>query len=312
MMGTALVALSLAASCGKTEITAEKTGATGGAGGSVGPDAAADAGPGVCPAGLPGAKLVRVPAANGTFYCIDQREVTNGEYKQFVEAAAKVPPSQPAECSWNESFLPEILQPGADEEGSGKCYAPYWKYDTEPSYPVICVDFCDAWAFCKWAGKRLCGVVGAGAAKPSLLPNADVDTLAVSTSSEWFNACSQGGTSKYPYGDEYVPGRCIDEAKLASQGPSARVISDTSQSGCHGTSSPWDEVFDLSGSVDEWQNICRTSGCVIQGGAVAGNSSPADLVCAEGMGIKSIVSIHGYTGFRCCADTVAETDTGGL
>ena len=277
------------AACGKTEITREPVGAGG-----------TDAGLS-CPEALPGAKLIAVSDAKGGTYCIDQREVTNADYKQFVDAVGKVPAKQPKGCNLNDSYLPKIVQEDTTEAGT--CHAVYWKYDTEPDLPMICVDFCDAWSYCQWAGKRLCGVVGAGTAEPNFIDDIALDSIAVSTSSEWFNACSQGGTTKYPYGDTYAPGVCIDEVKVADAGKSLQAVSDVSKSACHGGAPPFDAIYDLSGSVDEWQNICRTSGCVAQGGGIA-NASSSDLSCAGGMGVSSRVALSPFRGFRCCADAV--------
>jgi sulfatase modifying factor 1 len=71
-------------------------------------------------------------------YYIDKYEVTNGRYLAFVQATGHRPPRHPKDASrtlWPEasSGLPESLR----------------------DRPVINVDWSDADAYCRWAGKRL-------------------------------------------------------------------------------------------------------------------------------------------------------------
>ena len=53
-------------------------------------------------------------------------------------------------------------------------------------FPVVGVNWCQAYGFCKSAGKRLCGRIGGGA-------NAFTD-YASAAASQWYNACSKVGT----------------------------------------------------------------------------------------------------------------------
>src|SRR5262249_6416251 len=100
---------------------------------------------GYCNAGSCGAcpmDMVEVPHPAGTF-CIDATEVTNGAYKAFL-AASPDPSAQPAFCGWNTDYSPSSFY-GPDD------------------HPVVYVDWCDAYAYCEAAGKRLCGAIGGGA-----------------------------------------------------------------------------------------------------------------------------------------------------
>src|SRR5687768_8948875 len=142
--------------------------------GGTGGSSAAGAGGGMvepCPdeAGSP---MVRVPLEAGGF-CIDAHETTRGEYMEFLEEGAAAP--QQAHCAWNESFEPT--------EGQ----------NDDVNLPVVGVDFCDAEAYCYWAGKRLCGKIGGG--------GTEFDDYASAMESEWQAACSRAGTRLFPYGN---------------------------------------------------------------------------------------------------------------
>jgi formylglycine-generating enzyme required for sulfatase activity len=241
--------------------------------------------------------MVQITAADGSSYCIDEREVTFKEYGEFLAAHAGAKPVQSGVCAKNESLEP-TLDPGGDQFPPIICDGVYeWPGDTMPNAPVICVDFCDSLAYCAWSGKRLCGVVGKGSTEPSDLTYSDLERLVAlekelkSTESEWFFACSQGATTRYPYGDTYEPGRCIERAE------ESKDVTQSATRDCHGTRPPYDQVFDLIGSVHEWVNICSGGSCVspsIPSEGCARSGSASGLVQSTGKGI------------RCCADTVPE------
>ena len=163
-------------------------GGTGGIAGNAGvgggsSDAGSDVASTKC-SGLPGSPMVDV----GPF-CIDRHEATNAEYKQFLDAVGTpAPGSQPTGCEFNASFHPnEHCSTGFDVQN-------------KPDYAVYCVDWCDAYAYCKWAGKHLCGNIGGGP-----LNDQNFEDYSVS---QWGYACSNGGQTNYPYGDTSQVGTC--------------------------------------------------------------------------------------------------------
>jgi len=113
---------------------------------------------------------------------IDRFEVTNREYRLFLQAIDRI---HPTTCHAS--------------EGAGKSHEPEAKYWNDPEWsspekPVIGVDWYDAYAYCAWAGKRL------------------------PTEAEWEKAARGEDARKYPWGDEFpqegLVGNFADEAAL--------------------------------------------------------------------------------------------------
>jgi formylglycine-generating enzyme required for sulfatase activity len=246
----------------------------------------ADAG-GKCPTGLPGPPLVEVPAPGGGRYCIDATEVTNAQYKAFLDTGPSTS-GQPVECGFNTTLVPD--------DGSSP---DTWPATGKDDYPVGYVDWCDAHAYCQWAGKRLCGKIGGG-------PNGYRD-YADATKSEWFNACSMGGVNKYPYGDSYQQTTCVgnDYDGMSGYQTSSDVAQPVgSATGCHGTAFPFDAIFDLSGNEFEWEDSCDAATgmadwCRARGGYYGTFAS--GLVCDDNA-IGGRDYLLENWGFRCCAD----------
>ena len=210
--------------------------------------------------------------------CVDVTEVTQAAYAAFL---ASSPGAQPAECSWNTSYVP------GQQMNGFVCSPGLFDPSGRPDHPVRCVDWCDAVMFCAWAGKRLCG--GVGGQQLGLASFADP------AASVWMNACSRGGTLTYPYGPVYTPDAC-QGAHDAGTDPSAVASAPSCVGGFPG-------LFDMSGNVEEWEDACDRDGgedanCRLRGGGVY--NTAAGLACAsdhsagrQGMGPA--------IGFRCCA-----------
>ena len=72
---------------------------------------------------------------------------------------------------------------------------------------------------------------------------------------------------------------------------------------CHGTASPFDAVFDMSGNVQEWEDSCYDSkgaddGCALAGG-YWGSNPGTDLACDHAPTYPRNISDE-RVGFRCC------------
>jgi formylglycine-generating enzyme len=216
--------------------------------------------------------MVPVTPPDGGTYCVDSTEVTVEQYAAFL---VNPPDEQPPMCTWNASFTPSAGWPPVN--GS-------------ENLPVTFVDWCDAFAYCAWAGKHLCGKIGGG-------PNAPAD-LADATKSQWYNACSAQGEQTYPYGSTYMPASCN-----GADYPSPDTVLDVGTADCHGG---FPELHDMSGNVWEWEDSCTGDGgmndtCQTRGGAY--DSLETALTCGHGQAFyRSAAAVSGgYIGFRCCA-----------
>jgi len=224
-----------------------------------------------CPSGK-GPVMVNV----ANLFCIDSTEVTIAQYSQFL-TAGKTPGSlgepMPA-CAFNKSYTP-----------NGQGYDP----GLPITYPVTYVDWCDAFAFCAWSGKRLCGAVG-GTADGGATTPAAFATL----QNEHYYACSAGGTRMYPYGDTYSATACngIMPMKVGVAVPAGILA--TCEGGFTG-------LFDMVGNVEEWQNGCAASGgptdmCLHGTGSFDYGTPACGYVDQDERNFQ-----HGDVGIRCCA-----------
>lgn len=191
--------------------------------------------------------MVRAPVEN---FCIDVDEVTNEAYASFL--AANVPQTQqPIFCLANISYTPSRDWPfgqGAEKR------------------PVTSVDFCDARAYCAWAGKHLC------------------------SRADWTNACSNNGERTFPYGDSYDQSACNGE----NGGAVANV---ESFSRCTGG---YAGLFDMSGNAAEWTDDCpgASDNCGVLGGAAGDDEE--DLRCTSRKTFRR-TDTDQTRGFRCCS-----------
>ena len=152
------------------------------------------------------------------------------------------------------------------------------------------VDWCDASAYCTWAGGHICGLVGGQAAALADFNNPNTN--------EWFAACTDSGAQTYPYGNAYDPQACNGvDAGLGAVAPAGSLA------GCEGGQPG---LFDLSGNVWEWESGCadspmtddETEECRYRGGSYFSGASV--LRCSiDAKRARSYRNAN--TGIRCCA-----------
>ena len=286
----------LSAGCGKSDPAAD------GGGGDAGADhAAVEVGPvhSSCPTTLAGPALVRVAWSEGVAFCIDSTEVTNAQYQAFLTGAAANPPVQADQCQWNTSLAPETTTPGC----------PAFDPVGRANFPVVCVNWCDADAYCRSVGKYLCraGSLDGDNAGPVKNPLA-------AGGSQWIIACSNDGAQSYPYTGAGMPGVCVDK-KYVSATPGVQPVMSAAM--CQGGVAG---LYDMSGNASEWQDNCvaatttpatgadlgKTDACDAYGGAVS--SDYADTSCTAATSATDTLAhftrsqVAPDNGFRCCAD----------
>jgi formylglycine-generating enzyme required for sulfatase activity len=232
------------------------------------------------------------PRASVGAFSVDPYEVSVAAYRAWLNTRPSFA-GQRVECAWNDSFEPGVPSPLALAAiaDAGKTPDPgctdWLKNQTatgDTMQPVVCVDWCDAAAYCNWAKGRLCGAIGGGA----LSYTADQ----MPGRGEWWTACSSNGANLYPYGKTYVHGTCNDSK--------TRAFDVGTYPGCQVNG-----IFDLSGNVTEWENSCsgynnppENENCLRRGGAFW--EDPAHLACtAFREAIRG--NPDSETGFRCCS-----------
>jgi formylglycine-generating enzyme len=205
-------------------------------------------------------RMVRVDS-----FCIDATEVIERDYTAFLDAKKGDTSGQIAACSANASYQPDPTL-----------------FPKVPTGPVRGVDWCDAYAYCAWAGKRLCGKIGGGSVPILSTDDPEVD--------QWYRACSRAGARAFPYGDTYDPTACRTKN-------SGSVIGG-SMTKCEGG---YPGIFDMSGNVWEWEDACDDAGeCVMRGGGWPQEGIAAG--CAYGVVHYNAprTESSGDRGIRCC------------
>jgi len=107
-------------------------------------------------------------------------------------------------------------------------------------------------------------------------------------------ACSQGGKTTYPYGDQFADGVCT------SADPGV-VTKPVGQGDCHGQSPPFSQIERLAGGVHEWLDACLEAAphnCRV---GSAEWMPPASADCTNDGSVAASEHLEGV-GFRCCAD----------
>jgi len=198
-------------------------------------------------------------------YWIDKYEVTNEQYAKFLEAVTRS--KDHSKCHPNEP--------------KGKNHTPkFWKDSrfNQPKQPVVGVDWFDAYAYARWAGKRL------------------------PTEAEWEKAARGTDERDYPWGNDWID----DLANVAGDAP-MEVGSFPDGVSPYG-------VLDMAGNVWEWcadwydeysqaaqrnpqgPAASRQNMRVVRGGSW--NNTPDECRAPYRMG-GTLLLREAYIGFRC-------------
>ncbi|MGE5788277.1 MAG: formylglycine-generating enzyme family protein, partial [Myxococcales bacterium] len=225
-----------------------------------------------CP-GTGGPTMVGLPLG----YCIDSTEVTRIQYAAWLSStsSATLEAQDAANCGWNKSFTPSSDWTSLTPAG--------------PNKPVAYVDWCDAYAYCKGVGKRLCGMQGGG--------SNPFEKYAELQSSQWYAACTSNGPNSYSYGSTYEPTKCNgqDAAIDATVAVGART-------GCTPTVIGYQGIYDLSGNVSEWEDSCEPREAAVYCRLRGGNYTLGAAFVMCGTHAEAPRSdAHAEFGFRCCA-----------
>jgi sulfatase modifying factor 1 len=237
---------------------------------------------GPCPADM----ILASNAALGVSFCIDATEATQADYLAFLLAVGDASGiTQPPECAFNVALKNPV--PGCP------------KFDAGNDLPIYCVDWCDARAYCAWAGKRMCGKIGGGPETP---------LTAELAQEEWNFACTGGLATKYPYGDTPMVGACnIPQENTPSDATDDETKTAVgSLAGCQGG---FPGIFDMQGNVAEWVDWCDpatdgtgSAACYVRGGHTFGS--------AEYWTCANLFETHPRNepvievGIRCCKDAL--------
>lgn len=244
------------------------------------------------------AKLVAVLPG----YSIDATEVTRSQYSAWL-AGNPLESSQSERCKNNRFALDTTCM-----KGSRVCQK------NCDHHPQPCVDWCDAVAYCKAIGRRLCGKIDGG-------PLSSDVTLRESrepTKSQWFNVCSSGdGTDRsFPYGKEaeLTYCNCGNNPTTGCESGACTTVPVGSLTTCASSENGYSGIYDLIGNLHEWEDSCWLEGqtfrCDLRGGSFAyGNVSPPDLpitgcTCdyVANNPLNAIDTASDAIGFRCCSD----------
>ncbi len=192
-------------------------------------ESAADAAPCSQPRGP---AMIRVTDdAAAVDFCIDSTEVTRAQYVTFLDSITQ------ADVDAIAARLPQVCR---------DVFTPPYDLSTalqrshvagDQTLAAASIGWCQAQVYCAWAGKRLCGTLAGGAGY-------DFNATTVQPiDTEWFFACTHGGSRPFPYGSTAIASACDD-------GPDAAVEPPASRPACVGG---YPGLYDMVGNLAEWE-----------------------------------------------------------
>lgn len=221
--------------------------------------------------------MVLAMSQEAFYFCIDSAEVTNEQYLAFTKRYTPATVIASSACANNPSLIPDTDCSTALTDVPSR------------QLPVVCVDFCDAEAYCAMHGKRLCGRVGGTMNDPGDNANG--------AASEWYAACSGLSETIYPYGDAASSTKCNASGYAPSDmGP--RDVETLSE--CEGSVGG---LYNMSGNVSEWEWSCSSTSvnatCSTRGGSY--QDGPYEVRCTGSINMGRM-DAQKTVGFRCCAN----------
>lgn len=228
---------------------------------------------------------------------IDEHEVT---FRDYYDWLSKKPSVAVAGCSWkNDAFAPDQnclsdVRLPCSLDGEAACDAASSCAASSPdcsdsSFPIVCVDWCDAAAYCAARGRSLCGRLRGG--------GTPFDSFDDPGESKWMNACSAAGQFTYASGDVPPPFCSYDGLSMYEAG---------SREGCSSPSPGYSSFKDLSGNAAEWEDSCRQLSdaapgqydeCHVRGGSYTG---ALERVRCDANEARQRSETRFDLGFRCC------------
>ena len=221
----------------------------------------------------PVGNMARIPASPFTqghgetvmlaAFAIDIYEVTNAQYRQFIEAGGYTKQDLWSEAGWAWMRHQDRRQPS------------YW--DTAqlnaPEQPVVGVSWYEAEAYCQWAGK--------------VLP----------TEPQWEKACRGGDKRAFPWGNTPLQQTAanVSGSSAERQFSAPAIVGSTPQ-----TESPYG-VHDLAGNVLEWTQTARDGQQFVLCGGSGDVQSP-HVGCGVRYSLLPGISAN-FIGFRCVSTT---------
>ncbi len=165
-------------------------------------------------------------------FSIDVYEVTNAQYRQFIEAQGYQTQTHWAEPGW--TWV----------QGRGRAHPSYWENDqlNQPDQPVVGVSWYEADAFCRWAGKSL------------------------PTDEQWVKSCQGDDGRKYPWGDS------LDATDAPAGGANMGEVMTVAVGSAPQTQSPYGVHDLAGSALEWTATERETGGFMLRGGSGASPS----------------------------------------